>query len=354
MENIIAKLKFITQKEKIKIAQEALEMIALSAEGGMRDAESILGQIISLEDKNITLKEVEEILGTTDQKFAGKILTDLIAKDTLSAIQKINLALTDGYDLEILTKSLINYLRQLMLLKINPELKTVFAYEMPSEQIETLLKQTQKIELAEILRTLNLFLEAQGQISTSLLPQLPLEIAVIRSTHVLPGLQEENYVSQSPINQPAKPVSSENFSPQILKDETASYAEKSENLITAEVQSKWKQLLHDIAPYNHSLKALLSNCQIFSVENNTITLATPYDLYKDKLNIPANRSTVEEVFGKILETKVMIKTVLCREVGIEPKTPESEALKVEQKPAGEQNSLLASAMEIMGGKVVEE
>ena len=43
-------------------------MMAIASEGGMRDAESLFSQIISLEDKDITSKEVEEILGTTDRK----------------------------------------------------------------------------------------------------------------------------------------------------------------------------------------------------------------------------------------------------------------------------------------------
>jgi len=53
IDNIIEKLSAISEKEGVAIEKEALEMIAISAEGGMRDAESLLGQIISLEDKKV-------------------------------------------------------------------------------------------------------------------------------------------------------------------------------------------------------------------------------------------------------------------------------------------------------------
>jgi DNA polymerase-3 subunit gamma/tau len=366
IENIIEKLSLIAKKEKVKIDKASLEMIALSAEGGMRDAESILGQIISLEDKEITLKEVEEILGTTDRNFATELTENLISKNTTEAIRKINTSLMEGYDLQILAKSMVNYLRCLMLLKIDPYLKTNFAYEMTSEQIKKMLGQAERIELAKIILAINLFLEAQGKISFSVLPQLPLEIAIIRATQTLPAEVSEKIesgpVSPSPVakqSSPEKNISNPKPKPletEVKNDSETETAELECTLTQDGVQCQWKKLLNDIAPFNHSLKALLSNCQVFKVENQEITLATPYDFYRDKLTIPANRLTVEDVFGKILGSKIFIKVVLNKEVGLESKNSDSAKTDIKKEIPEEkkQNSLLASALEIIGGKVVEE
>jgi len=67
------------------------------------------------------------------------------------------------------------------------------------------------------------------------------------------------------------------------------------------------------------------------------------------LNDPANKVTVEDVFSKILDSKIRLKTVTNAEAGIKTVIRKQE----DEKP-GEQNSLLASAMNIMGGKIVEE
>jgi len=357
IENIIEKLTIIAKSEKVKIDKGSLEMIAIASEGGMRDAESLLGQVISLEDKDITLKEVREILGTADRKFSHELMEDIISENSTDAIEKINLILLEGYDLEVFNKSLINYLRQLMLLKVNPLLKSHFSYEMTTEQTEKMLKQSEKIELPKIISIINLFLDAQGKISSSILPQLPLEIAIINATNTFP----ENVVSPAPqptennpaqkvVYAPAKPVENLKLSDKPSNDSKP--LKQGINLDEDEVKSKWKQLLIDIKPFNHSLKALLSNSQIFKVEKQTITLATPYDFYRDKLNILTNKLTVEDVFGKILGSKIIIKVVLCKEVGIEPKVIEQEKPAMEKE--NHQNSLLSSALEIMGGKVVEE
>jgi DNA polymerase III subunit gamma/tau len=313
----------------------------------------LLGQIIALEDKNITLKEVEEILGTTDRKFASDLSEMIFAQDSSGAIAKINTLLTDGYDLQVFNKSLINYLRQLMLLKISPELKTYFSYEITSDQMEKMLEQIKKVELSKIVSAINLFLEAQDKISASMLPQLPLEIAIIKATNTFP--QPETYnpkpIAQNPQLE-IKNLKSEvqNLKPEIKKEElqTTDYElQNNSNLTIDEVTARWHDLLEKIAPFNHSLKALLSNCRVFAVTGSEITLATPYDFYMQKLNDPANRLTVEDVFGKILESKIRIKTIIDKEINIE-KNPANK------KPVGKQETLLASALEIMGGKVVKE
>lgn len=368
IENIIEKLSLIATAEKIAIDADSLEMIAIAAEGGMRDAESLFGQVIALEDKNITAKEVEEILGTTDRKFSAEIAGMIFEQDATGAITKINGLLNNGYDLQIFTKSLINYVRQLMLLKVNPGLKNHFAYEATQEQLAKMSQQIEKTELSAIILTLNLLLEAQNRIAASMLPQLPLEIAIIRATHTFPAnptdytLQEtRGEISLASAPTAAAPVKKSDGIPAgtatapketaVIKNLDPTLPEGDVDLYT--VRNSWKKLLVEIKNHNHSLAALLSsNCQAIEADGNEITLATPYDFYKEKLNDHANKLTVESVFGKILGLKIRLKIVTNKEAGIvdAPKITENQPA----SEPGEQDSLLDSAMEIMGAKVVEE
>jgi DNA polymerase-3 subunit gamma/tau len=219
IQNIIEKLTLIAKAEKVKIDQEALEMIAISAEGGMRDAESLLGQIISLEDKNITIKEVEDILGTADKKTAETVAEMIFNKDSSGAIAKINELLENGYDLEIFNKSFVNYLRQLMIIKVDPNLKKYFSAEATGEHLDKMIELSKKAELAQIISAINIFLEAQNKISTFILPQLPLEIAIIKATHTFPAqpfnppaqLTQPQNLAQKKISNPPHPQADENI-----------------------------------------------------------------------------------------------------------------------------------------------
>jgi len=364
IQSIIEKLSLIARSEKIQISPESLEMIAIASEGGMRDAESLLGQIMALEDKNITVKEVEEILGATDRQSVGVIAGTILNGETEKAIEKINALFADGYDLEIFTKALINYFRQLMLLKINPDLKSCFSYEIPQEQLENMLKLVEKTEVGKIILAINLFLEAQNRLYSFVVPQLSLEIAAIKAAGKFPEFKvafQPNYPkNNSPeimAETPAPSVAG-NFNPLLVEAETmaesveASIEPPAEDLTVDKVKSVWKKLLEEVRPFNHSLKALLSNCLVFKVAGQEITLATPYDFYKEKLNNTVSRSTVEKVLGKILQSKINIKVLLFKEAGIKPNDP-ILTVKVVDK-LGTQDNLLNSALEIMGGKVVIE
>ncbi|MFC1756533.1 DNA polymerase III subunit gamma/tau, partial [Patescibacteria group bacterium] len=108
LENIVRKLSSISKKEKIKIDTSSLETIAIAAEGGMRDAESLLAQIMALEDKNITQKDVEGILGTAEHKSIEDMAGFILGKNVSSALSLINEISENGYNLEVFSKSLQN------------------------------------------------------------------------------------------------------------------------------------------------------------------------------------------------------------------------------------------------------
>lgn len=370
LQNIIEKLSFIAKSEKVKISEEALEMIAISAEGGMRDAESLLGQIIALEDKKITAAEVEEILGMTDRKFAAQFTDLIISNETNLAIAKINSLLEGGYDLEIFSKTFINYLRQLMLLSVDESLKKYFSYELSKEQSEKIVGQAKRSTLSKIVSTINIFLEAQAKISRSAIPQLPLEIAIIKAT--MPPLKEPNSrqeeekekVTETKTQTARSLPKAQILEKEILlkadaetkiKTEGTSKEEEGQlekiDLDMDKVKRNWNKLLVDIRPYNHSLSALLCNCQVISVDGAKISIATPYEFYCEKLSNPNNRLTIEEVFSNILGLKISI--VAATDRTLTPQKPLGE-ITIQEEKTSKQDPLLSSALEIMGGKLVKE
>ena len=378
--DLIEKLTFIAQKEKVTIEKEALEMIALSAEGGFRDAESLLGQIFSLEDKNITEKVVQEILGTADKSFVLEIADSIVNKKTTAAIEKVNTLIAEGYDLQIFLKALINHFRQLMLLKVDQNFRDAFKRELTQEKIEKLLLQTTQIELVQIINAINLFLEAQNKIYSFLLPQLALEIAIIKATQTFPAptpvIKQEfvqeitpdkdniarrdtlQCVSTPPTQNITKPVATQNTEEKIDAPVSTQKETKIDSTVSLDkdlLKNHWNRLLIDIRPFNHSLCALLSTCQIVTTEGNLVTLATPYDFYKEKLADPQNRLTIEDVFSKILELPIRIQIVVDKNLAPIQASCSEEEIREEAKKeeSHEQSSLLDSAMEIMGGKIVE-
>jgi len=371
IENIIKKLAEIAKQEKIKIEKEALEMIAISAEGGMRDAESLLTQIISLEDKNITAKEVTEMLGTTDHATIELMTAHLLAKDGSSALQLIDTISNDGSDIEIFAKSLINYIRQLMVLSVNEKIIKHFSFELTKEQSEKALAFSKKPS-QEFLNILDQLMDAQRKIKGSFIPQLPLEIAVVKITehetrsmkHETPIMKQESGDSKQEIkNYPAIPEQKSSPIKQVeikKADPVAPLVIRKNGMPVTfsldDVKEKWNAIIQETKPINHTLSAFLSNCVPASINVDTISIATKYSFYKDKLNEPANRLTVEEVFDKIFKSRPFVNFIDEKDSGVNIDetlgTAKGIAKSVAPKKPSETNSLLDEAMNIMGGRLI--
>lgn len=179
LQEIIKCLSEIAKQEKIQIDKKALKLIAVISDGDLRDAISLLDQIISIEDQKITLHEVQNILGISDNKSVADFVSSLAKKDTNKNLKLINNLAQDGYDLHQFAKSLINYFRQLMILKTDASLSELVAPELTKEQLSAILNQGKKFTEKKLIKILQILLEAANSMKTAPYPQIPLEIAVV-------------------------------------------------------------------------------------------------------------------------------------------------------------------------------
>ncbi|MDD3735381.1 MAG: DNA polymerase III subunit gamma/tau, partial [Candidatus Pacebacteria bacterium] len=105
------KLKKDAESEKIKIEDEALNIIARASGGSIRDAESLLDKVITLQDKIITKEEVEEILGFVETKIISELIDAILLKDQKKCFAILESNLEQNIDTGQFTKSIIEYLR---------------------------------------------------------------------------------------------------------------------------------------------------------------------------------------------------------------------------------------------------
>ncbi len=190
LDKIVERLKMIAAAEQVKIDKPALELIALNADGAVRDGESLLGQVMAMEDQEITLEEVQTILGIIDNSAVIKMTDFLLKKDVPGAIVFINQIVEEGYDLTQFARSFINYLRKMMIMSAGgsgagggqaagQQLRQLVAPELTDEQFKIILEQGQKFSSAEIIKIMKAFIRAENETKFAVLPQLPLELAVV-------------------------------------------------------------------------------------------------------------------------------------------------------------------------------
>ncbi len=178
MPEILQGLEIIVKKEKIKIEKKALELIALSSGGALRDAIGLLDQVFSfIGEKQIIVQDLKNFLGLADVSLLAELTDYLILKDIKGALEFLERVFEKGYDPQEFLRDLVRYLRQLMILKLSPETSVIIS--LTKEEEERIKEQGEKFLEKEIIFAVNNFLEAENKTKYSSIPQLPLEIAVV-------------------------------------------------------------------------------------------------------------------------------------------------------------------------------
>ncbi len=182
---IIKKLEFISKKENVKFDDSALSLIALNSRGSFRDAESLLDQCMSFSGENglIKTEDIKELLGIVEVGQVSQFVDQLIFKNTKDAIFTINLLCDNGVDLQEFTKTLVFYLRQALLLKINPAFLNLQNSGLSLQELEKIKTQAAAFSQKDLQNMLELFIDAENRIKYSAITQLPLELAIINITH---------------------------------------------------------------------------------------------------------------------------------------------------------------------------
>ena len=178
---IMKKLEFISKKENVKFDESALSLIALNSRGSFRDAESLLDQCMSFAGENgiIKTQDIKELLGIVEVGQIAQFVDQLLIKNAKEAIVFLNTMAENGVDLQEFTKTLVFYLRQALLLKINPAFLNSQNSGLSAEELEKLKKQMENLPQKDLQNMLEFFIDAENKIKYSTIPQLPLELAII-------------------------------------------------------------------------------------------------------------------------------------------------------------------------------
>lgn len=357
IEEIMERLKQIAKLEKVSVEPEALEIIAASSEGGMRNAESLLGQVIALEDKKVTAKEVEFILGTVSEKEIADFVGQLVEHNFPAVFSRIADLRESGIDFKNFGKALLNYLRQMLVLKINPELGKKLSYELTKERLGQIQKQISEIETDEILDMINVLQENTERFKNSQIPQLFLEASVakisiskiaddsgnqIASPAPSIATQANNKKKETVDIKPAVENKSAKIAAEPKKESAKPVRKENANGDLELIVSGWLDIMESLKSYNHSLSSVLKMANPSLIEGNTLIIKTKYDFYKDKITETQNRLTIEDAIDKITGVNLKIKTLTEKE------------FQAEYPDFKEKKSLLQEAVDIFGGKIVKE
>ncbi|MFO7852980.1 MAG: DNA polymerase III subunit gamma/tau [Bacteroidota bacterium] len=177
IDDIVKRLVYVTEKENIESEQEALQIIAQKSDGSMRDALSILDQIVSYTGKKITYADVIENLNVLDYEYYMKATDAFLSGDVSSALLLFNDILEKGFDGHNFIAGLSSHFRNLLVCKDEATLKLV---EAGSAIRDKYREQTLRCPVNFIYKGLEILSGADIYYKTSKNQKLHVEMALIR------------------------------------------------------------------------------------------------------------------------------------------------------------------------------
>ncbi len=340
---IVAQLDKIAKAEKVEVDREALIAVARSSDGALRDAESILDQLIAFAKGKVSFADVISMMALVEQDTLFAITDKIIRKDARSALELFDEIINQGKDVGTFLANLIEHFRNLMVAKVAQADPVLI--DLPQETCARLLEQSKYFSMEEIFAAFNIMVNTQ-EISKKLdSSRIPIEISLVRLAHEkkehpsgpakpLPSRQVKE---ESPKHIPQTPVIAK---PQQPPADPPGKITKITSLDN--VKEAWGNIIDNLGRIKISVATYLNEGSPVKMENNILTVAFPmsYSFHKESLERKDNKAVIEKILGESLDNNLRVNFILSKE---SPKRGDSAA-----------NPFIKTVLEVFDGRVIKE
>ena len=387
VEDTVARLKTVAEGSGLKTDEDALKLIAAQADGGMRDALSLLDQCSVMTEDIIDSDVVRSLLGIVGRDNIRNIVTAIGEEkehDVLTMLEKL---LDDGKDIKQFISELSLYYRAVMLFKVAPDFADIYITD-DAENLEKAAKLYTHERLVESSKRLH---EATIELKTSIQERIAAEICLLELCHMKEKIKEADLLLRIeqlekivqgndftvrkvplaeplPIKQevPKVIVPKETFAPKIEKKEIVPIDKVAEPPVQKEVGEKpvdpsqaqniWEKLLQKLLSDNkRSLHACAIEGTATHLDERTLTVSFDKSFSCERMKKDDYRNVAEITLAEIIGRKILIEFVSNKK---EKKAATTKIEKVntsiEDKKETKKESLpdaVAKALEVFGGEV---
>jgi DNA polymerase-3 subunit gamma/tau len=381
-----AKLRRICDAEGISADEEALTLIARTATGSMRDAESLLDLLVA-GGEAITVERVAEAIGTAGSEAVTGVVAALIDLDAASGLRWINQALDTGADPRQLQSQLVDRLRHILLIQTGLDEELLQA---APDDLALLREQAASLpprRLAHAIRTIS---EQEPSVDRSH-PGLPLEIAVVEL--ILAAQEPANTAGASQVSatlqKPQEPVNTASASQVVLGQHesqepgkvagtsqpavsiptprapstkagaasargpqagtsasTAGTAPQPTDASVEELRAHWGELIGRVETRDRNLAALLKDCRAESADGDSVTLGFFYEFHCRRASEPARKAVLREALAGLTGAD---RDVVC--IQVSATTAELQSRPTNKADQAAEDPLIKHAVQELGARV---
>lgn len=349
VDEISGRIRDMAEKEGLNIEPTAVELIARQGAGSLRDAESLLDQLVTTPDDTVTLERAQQVLGTAANEAVIDLTDAWLNADGAHGLHIIFEATSAGADARQFARQMVNHLRTILIVQAAGE---DLALDVPDTQKEAIINQAQRAPRESLIEAIRGFHDAAQKQAVSWQPQLPLELAflellpaepapvyqqppAIRETPPPPltvpkeedplkAADEETSAGETAEKQKAVVVETkvaEAKPPELGEPAAAAeplsavpVVEEITSLSLEPVKVQWRNMVSQVGNENKNLPPLLAMCKPLAVEDRTIIIGFDFPIFKEKFDKTEGAAdSISKAFSSILGTKCGVRSVVTSE-----------------------------------------
>jgi DNA polymerase III subunit gamma/tau len=379
---IIAQLEKIIAVEGGQVEREVLFAIARASDGALRDAESILDQLLSFAQGKVSVDDVVSMLGNVQLETLFQVADAVRTKDSRSILELINDIIDKGKDAAVLLQDCIGHFRNLMVARVSgADTKLI---DLPKELCERLVIQASGFSLEELFGAFNILVETQEMCRRMDSVRIPLEINLVRlcAPRGAHAPQKGTYTAQSGAHMPSKITGTQPVSPAkaqplpaagvkkpaevkqqvsqpkteykienakqdlplagIMTDISPAVSPETNSVLIEDVKNGLEDVILEIGKSRMSVATYLRGGVPEKVESGCISIVFPGNLqfHKEFLEKRENKSLLEKCFSERLGRALRVALTL------------SESDKEAQHPAEIKDPAVRSALDLFKGRLL--
>jgi DNA polymerase-3 subunit gamma/tau len=377
-------LQFIAKSERVSLSAAAADAIALAAEGGLRDAESMLDQLVAFCGQNIAETDVLEVFGLTSEQVVADLARAILRDDIPAALEIIHSQSDAGKDLSRLLADLLGFFRNLLIYGIDP---ASLRQELSELGQRALIELQGAAKPDQLLRLIETLAAGEGSMKWAANKKLSLELAVIRAVQglrevglaevltALEGLQNGQPLAKS-IPPPAKPnpppaPTSSNRSTESTPSSKAAPSPQPTELIPELLPAPKSTIPETTSPSSDSIDLGAAWTRIATqakqqrpLIENWVKAATPLGLEQGELRLgfpadqgiamesllrPNNRKFIESLAAEILGMSVGIRGELRAD--LESPSAQAETVRADPVEQFKNDPSIQKALEIFRAEI---
>jgi len=328
--DIMFNMRNILDKLNIKVEDRILHLIARNSDGAMRDALSLLDQLISYNSNNLTYSDALKILGIANTDLIFSLVENIKNRNIEDSLLAINNIIQEGKDIIQFIKDLIYHYRNLLIAKTSNNAMDVM--DMDEEMINEYIKQSSDMTLDYILKSIEILNDSEKRMSWSTQPRIIIEMALIKLINLEERISLEDRVKnlESMIYKGEIAVPSKKQQMQKKVEENRNINHRIENedkkeieqeeriesiiddgseLSLETIKANWDKILRIVKEKDVKTNAFLKEGRplLFSDSNLIIAYDNKFVFHKEAMERPNNKELVENIVSSFFNKSIKIK-----------------------------------------------